>query len=256
MFAGQRVRRRIQDALAVASPLALAEAMDAHIAGRSGEDVRALIASSIKRMDAGDKRQLDLYLDLDRHDDLLGHRFSAFLRQNPRALAALDPDVLNAILADLGELPMIEHASRRIPLRTAGLLGLALAVAILPLAAQYIHQRGLLQGLNAPPAPPPIVPFVQQVAAHPALPAHRLHYAHKIHRHAPPKRVIAYAPHPRPRPHMRPHQHRRIARVRHGVWRHPYVADASRLGARARLDVSGYLRAIIDGDLPAAFKHL
>jgi hypothetical protein len=243
-------------------------------------------------MDAADKRQLDLYLDPDQHDDLLGHRFSAFLRQNPRALAALDPDVLNAILGELGELPTVEHPKRRLPARSVGLVALALAVAVLPLAAQYLHQRGLLQGLNTPAVPPPITPFAQQVAARSAAPVRhvrRVHHAYRPHRaravprvavhHAPrvivhhdphriavhhahkhvraiahhrralPKRVIAYAP--------RPHQRRaQPAHPAHREWKHPYEADTSVLGARARLHVSGYLRAIVDGNLTAAFAHL
>src|SRR5579872_5709210 len=139
MFARRRDRRRIDDALAVASPLALAEAMDAHISARSANEVRALVASSIKRMEPADRQQLDLYLDPDAQDDLIGHRFSAFLRQNPRALAALDPGVLDAILAELGQLPEVEHTRRQIPARSAALAALALAVAVLPLAAQYMH---------------------------------------------------------------------------------------------------------------------
>jgi hypothetical protein len=225
-------------------------------------------------MDAADKHQLELYLDPDATDDLVGHRFSAFLRQNPRALAALDPDVLNAILSELGELPAVEHHRRRLPARGAALALLALAVAVLPLAAQYMHQRGLIQGLSAPALPPVITPFVQQVAMRPrparaAIPV-RKHYApapvrhrHAVHakprvahyapkpvrviahhRHASPKRVIAYAPH-RTRP----------MRVRH-VWHHLFDADTSMLGARARLDVRGYLHAIIDRNLAAAFGHL
>jgi hypothetical protein len=268
MFAARKVRRRIDDALAVASPLALADAMDAHIAGRSEEDVRELIERSVKRMDAADRRQLELYLDPRGTDDLLGHRFSAFLRQNPRALSALDPDVLDAILGQLGELPAVEHPVRRLPAGVAGLVALTLIVAILPLAAQYVHQRGLLQDLNAPQPPAPITPFVQQrVALGSMLPIRRAHHAlphravshhavvHRAKHHtapyvayrkrAVPKRAIAYMPRP----------HRRV-RVHHHVWRHADVADASKLGARARLDVRGYLRAIIDGNLPAALAHL
>jgi hypothetical protein len=61
--------------------------------------------------------------------------------------------------------------------------------------------------------------------------------------------VIAYAP--------RPHQRRaQPAHPAHREWKHPYEADTSVLGARARLHVSGYLRAIVDGNLTAAFAHL
>jgi hypothetical protein len=39
-------------------------------------------------------------------------------------------------------------------------------------------------------------------------------------------------------------------------WRHPYEADASLFGQRARLVVSAYLHAIVAGDLGSALEHL
>lgn len=268
MLARRKLRRRIDDALAVASPLALAEAMDAHIAGRSSDDLRGLISRSAKRMDGGERAQLELYLNPNDPDDLLGHRFSAFLRQNPRAIAALDGDAVDAILRELGEMPQVEHVKRRLPAPAAALVTLVLAVALLPLVAQYTHQRGLLQGLTDPVLPPVIVPFVQRVSARPAArPHHALRVARRPAKHVrviakrpkrkPPRREIAA----RPRVHRTPgvawkFDRRNNPYFNHARWRHPYIADASTFGARARLTVKSYLRAIIAGNFPAALAHL
>lgn len=273
MFARRSVRRRIDDALAVASPLALAEAMDAHICARSTEDLRGLIERSAKRMDPGDRHQLELYLNLNDADDLLGHRFSAFLRQNPRSIAALDPDAAQAILAELGEIPPVEHFTRRLPARTTAFVALVLAIALLPLAAQYAHQRGLLQGLTDPlDAPPVIAPFVQRVSARTVAPRTK-HYVHtqrvpRVAHHlkkvrAAPRRLIAQ----RGRTRVAPVHHpvRAVAwkfdpgnnpyfnRTR---WHHPYFADASLFGERARTNVRSYLHAIVAGNLSTALTHL
>lgn len=269
MFARRSVRRRIDDALAVASPLALAEAMDAHICSRSTGDLRGLIERSSKRMDPAVRKQLELYLNLDDPDDLLGHRFSAFLRQNPRAIAALDADAANAILVELGDIPQIDRARRRLPAHTVAFVAVLLAVALLPLAAQYAHQRGLLQGLSDPLAVPVIAPFVERVSAHTTRPPARSHPAHHVHRfvahHAvkrKPQYVAVRRAAPTPRVYRRhtpvawkfdPANNPYFNRAR---WRHPYVADASLFGQRARLSVSSYLHAIIAGDLGTALQHL
>lgn len=244
MFAPRTVRRRIDDALAVASPLALAEAMDAHICSRSPEELHGLIERSIKRMDSGERRQLELYLNLEDADDLLGYRFSAFLRQNPRAIAALDPDAADAILAELGDVPPVAHPVRHLSARSAAFVGLVLAVAVLPLAAQYAHQRGLLQGLTDPLAPPPVItPFVESVSAKtartPAVPRARARTRFIARRAAAPK----------------PHAHHPV-RVARSRWHHPRITDSSRFGERARISVRSYLGAIIAGDLRTALSHL
>lgn len=273
MFARRSIRRRIDDALAVASPLALAESMDAHICSRSTGDLRGLIERSAKRMDAGERKQLELYLNLDDPDDLLGHRFSAFLRQNPRAIAALDPDAADAILVELGEIPAVHHATRRLPAHTVALVALVLVVALLPLAAQYAHQRGMLQGLTDPlAAPPAIVPFVERLSAkQPARPVKQstpLHFApprvaHRAVKSHKPRYVAQHRPIRKPH-HLLP-RHRAVAwkfdpvnnpYFNRARWSHPYQADPSLFGQRARTIVSSYLHALVAGDLRSALHHL
>ncbi|HET9095856.1 MAG TPA: hypothetical protein VFN37_04290 [Candidatus Baltobacteraceae bacterium] len=271
MVSRRSVRRRIDDALAVVSPLALAEAVDAHICSRSTEDLRGLVGRSAKRMDGGDRRQLELYLNLDDADDLLGHRFSAFLRQNPRAIAALDPDAVRAILAELGEIPPVEHFTRRLPARTTAFVALVLAVSLLPLAAQYAHQRGLLQGLTDPLAAPAVItPFVERVSARTVTP--------KVKKYAHPRHVPRVAVHAAKRPKRRLIAQRdrpRAVHVHHPAravawkfapvnnpyfnrarWHHPYFSDNSLFGERARVSVRSYLHAIAAGNLAAALAHL
>lgn len=271
MLARRKMRRRIDDALATASPLAIADAMDSHISGRSCDELRGMIERSLKRMDAGDQAQLQLYLNPEDPDDLLGYRFSAFLRQNPRAIAALDPQAVDTILGELGEIPRVNHPVRRLPARTLGIVVLVIAVALLPLAAQYAHQRGLLEGLTEPLLPPPIVPFVQRIGVHhPApKPVHRPHaVAHHSIAH---RRIVAH--HPAPVRHRRrvvafkPRAHRPVQVAwkfdrRNNPyfnpkrWRHPYVADESPFGTKARWSVRAYLTALIEGNLSAALVRL
>lgn len=258
MLAGRNLRRRIDDAIATASPLALAEAMDAHICRRSSSELRGIIERSRKRMDASERSQVDLYLNLNDANDLLGHRFSAFLRQNPRAIACLDPDVVDGILGELGDLPPVEHFRRRLSGRTSVLLAAVLAIAILPLAAQYAHQRGLLAGLNDPLLQPAsFAPFVERIAQPQRARARIARIAHRkpvrVHR-------VAVRPHyaPTPTHHViapRPHQphHVYVARAQ---WHRPISADSSRFGMRARSSVRAYLGALIAGNLPAAMRHL
>lgn len=58
---------------------------------------------------------------------------------------------------------------------------------------------------------------------------------------APPPRRVAWKFDPHNNPYVSPHAH---------------SVDRSAFGQRARLSVDAYLRAIIDGNLPAAFRHL
>lgn len=270
MLARRKLRRRIDDALATVSPLALADAMEAHVCSRSYDELRGMIERSVKRMESGDRAQLELYVNLAEPDDLLGHRFCAFLRQNPRAISSLDPESVDAILVELGEVPRLERPVRRLSSSTAALVALVLAVAVLPLAAQYAHQRGLLQGLSDPVFPPPIVPFVEQIRPRRVSAATPAHHARRIAHHAVHRRTIArhrYAPrvrrvialHPAVRqaaapawkfdPHNNPYFNRQR-------WRHPYVADSTIFGQRARVNVQSYLHAIARGDLSGALVHL
>ena len=273
MLARQKLRRRIDDALAVASPLALADAMDAHICSRDIAELRGLVERSAARMDGADRAQLALYLNPNDGDDLLGPRFSAFLRQNPRAIVALDPQAVDAILAQVGDLPQVSHTRRRLPASAAALLAIVLAIALLPLAAQYAHQRGLLEGLPEPAIlPSPIVPIVRPTLARAvaAVPPPTHHVA-IVHHARPPVRVaVHHRSHPvtahRAVAYHPIHRHPRAVawkfdrknnpyfnRVR---WHHPFVADSSEFGERARLSVRAYLNALIAGDFPAALAHL
>lgn len=274
MLARRRLMRRINDALSAASPLALADAMDAYVCARSPQDVHEMIRRSFKRLDSGERAQLQMYVNVDAPDDLVCHRFSAFLRQNPRAIAALEPQDVDAILQSVGELPPLEHNERRLPARTVAVVAAVVLVTLLPLAAQYLHQRGLLEGLTEPVIPPAIVPFVQPVTIHHAAvrskPPHTTIARHKVpaHRH----RSIAY----RPR-HASTHRSVAVkpyAPAVHQVawkfdrrnnpyfnrerWHHPYVEpkDISHFGQRARLSVASYLHAVRSGNLTAALVHL
>lgn len=268
MFASAKGRRRIDDAIAVASPLALSEAMNAYISRLSPEDVLALAKRSAKRMESGERKQLGLYLDLNEPGDLAAHRFVAFLRQNPRAIAALDRDAIEAILFELGEIPPVEHLTRRLSPRVTALVALAVAVAVLPLAAQYAHQRGLLDDLRNPILPVPIVPFVQTVAAHAVKPARPVKRRIAAHKHVAPRRRIARVHRRVPARAVALHRPAPVRRETNLAWKfdphnNPYVdrprrgaVDTSAFAQRARISVSAYLRAIIDGNLPAAFAHL
>jgi hypothetical protein len=133
------------------------------------------------------------------------------------------------------------------------LLGLLIAVAVLPLAAQYVRQRGLLEGLSEPLLLPAVTPFVERVGLHRPRPLVRRvvhhhaavrvrHIARRPHVH---KRIVAFVA---PRVAYRPPARRHV--------RHASVADASRFGVRARLSVRSYLHALIAGDIPAALGHL
>jgi hypothetical protein len=148
---------------------------------------------------------------------------------------------------------------------------LVIAVALLPLAAQYAHQRGLLEGLTEPILPPPIVPFVQRIGVHhpAAKPVH--HARAVVHHSTARRRVVAY--------HAAPVRHRRHAvafkpRAHRTVqiawkfdrrnnpyfnpqrWRHPFVAAESPFATKARWSVRAYLAALIDGNLSAALVRL
>lgn len=273
MFARRTLRRRIDDAIAVASPLALAEAMDAHICRRSIPELRGLIERSAKRMDGAERRQLELYLKLEDADDLLGHRFSAFLRQNPRAIAALDPDAAQTILAELGDIPAVEHHARRLSARSIAFVVLVLAVAVLPLAAQYAHQRGLLEGLTDPLAAPPVItPFVERIGARAGVP--KMKKISRPHVRRTPRTAHRAIRRPRRRLIARraPVSERRTVRAVRAVawkfapannpyfnrkrWHHPYAADASLFGERARISVRSYLQAVAAGNLTLALAHL
>ncbi len=273
MLARRKMKRRIDDALAVASPVAFADAIDAYMTSRSPQDARALAARSFERMDSGERSQLEFYLNLDDPDDLIGHRFSAFLRQNPRAMTALDAGAVEAILQDVGELPPFERARRRLPAPTAALVALIVAVTVLPLAAQYARQRGLLADLSDPVLPAAIVPFVQHFTLHKTPPPAIRRQPPRAVYHPVQRRAIARRHRSIPRHYAvvrRPAPKKTLAwkfdrlnnpyfnRVR---WRHPFVeryawAPRPRFVDQARLSVRSYLRALALGDTHSALAHL
>jgi hypothetical protein len=164
-------------------PLAFAASVDAYLDSRSPEEIRALVLRSIKRLDGAHRGQLALFLGLDIAADpidevggspvnderlrqfiescgLLRERFGAFLRDNPRAIYALGKQASERILGH-SENRFVTFLGRA-PLKVAGLLVVIVIFAVVPLVAQYAHQRGMLAGLtdiSIPPliAPPPVM---------------------------------------------------------------------------------------------------
>lgn len=271
MLGRHNLRQRIDDALAVASPLALAQATDTHIAHCSPDDLRTLIKNSVLRMEPAELEQLGLYVDPGDEDDVVADRFSAFLQHNPRAIAALDPHAVIGILTELGEVAPVEHPQRKLSAQIWGVVAVALVLVVLPLGAQYAHQLSWIQRLDAL-APAPIVPFVQRIALRraPSRPSHAHHVHPRVH--AAP-RTVHVAQHRTlvPVPHAVAYRPRHVSsappvawkfdrqnnpyfnRLR---WKHPYVTDAAFDGDRARVSVHQYLHALVVGNLGEALGHL
>ena len=237
-------RRRVNEALAVVSPLAFADAVEAYVTGLPNDDVRTLVQRSIKRMDSSERLQFAFFLGhdvasaagaddvfsrptvraeevqrlVDSSDDFLPNRFAAFLRENPRAMPALPDEALGDILAALpltqSEAQALSEAAqpRRIPLRGVLVFALAVLIAVVPLAAQYIRQRGMMAETVNPPVVP-MLPSMQAVGHGAKTPPQKASYARAAHRtiaqkpHVPnavPKHVVAFAP-------ARIHHHARVA---------------------------------------------
>ncbi len=300
-------------------PLGFAHSVDSYLESLPEEELRALVFRSVKRLDGAHRTQLALFLghDFSAHPldevggsslndqqlrafiescSLLRERYAAFLRENPRAIRALGKTTAARMMgAEDGAGYAEERVPlyRRIPLKGSALIALVLIVAFLPLAAQYVHQRGIIAGLSEISIVPPIGPgpasavrvpakaAPQRVVTIPAIPV----------RHAP-----APAHHARARPVVFHHRHpRHIAvhsRVRHmrvaSVWKfdpqyNAYFthnwrggglprASAPRAGARrtvsyagsyandfsgrASLVVTSYLDAVIRGNTKSALEHL
>lgn len=316
MLARRTGRHSVDKALAVVNPLAFAEAAEGYITGLPADDLRTLVLRSIKRMDPAERAQFAMFLghdagesddvftgssipvnDLQRlvesSDALLPNRFAAFLRENPRAVPALGTDALENILTTLPQTkfeprPEVEPQTgfRRIPLQTAAILALALLVAIVPLVAQYAHQRGIIAGLTDASFAPQL-PQVHRVAAAPrtqvyarkqtasapqhrraahtaprhvvaarphAVSSHRVHARKTIAQHHPVRVAALWKFDPRVNPYFNHH-----ARPWHDVAVHtprPQPQPMSPFEARARLAVQGYLHAVIAGDTAGALRHL
>lgn len=314
MLARRTERRRVNDALAVVSPLAFADAVESYVTSLQKDELRALVLRSLKRMDASERLQFAMFLGressgggadeifggplvpisevahlVEACDDLLPNRFSAFLRENPRAVPALGEDAVESILKTLPEAPprrsrMHDPGAGRISPKGALLIAAALLLAIVPLVAQYAHQRGILAGIaneaifppaplpHAAPAPP------KKISARVAAP--KPHAAKRVV-HPKARRLIAAAPvathvrarakitrHTRPRTPVRvasvwkfdPQYNRFVSHARAVPIPHaPPPAPSTSNGtfeARARLAVTSYLGAVIAGNTPSALQHL
>lgn len=233
MLARLNGRRRINDALAVVSPLAFADAVEAYVTSLEKDELRALVQRSVKRMDSSERMQFALFLGHDtagsgvaetfsrpmmraeevqslveRSDDFLPNRFAAFLRENPRAVPALGDD---AVLDILGALPLTQNgqralpggiSQRRVPARAVLIVAIAVSIAILPLVAQYVKQSGMIAG-SANPLLLPAVPRVHSTGGAPKAVRIAATHWNSVHHaaarpahtaHAAPKRIAAIVP--------------------------------------------------------------
>lgn len=288
-------------------PAAFEHSVEAYLDTLNQEDLRSLVLRSIKRMDGAHRSQLALFLGHDVGGDpidevggssvpehelrefiescgLLRERFTAFLRENPRAVFALG----NAASAQIFGVPDAGGAdeesrkpARKLPPRTAAIAAVAVALAVLPLIAQYAHQRGMIAGLDqlsmAPsitvPAPVHSAPLHRAVQPHHAVPAHTakapktpvVHHARAVAVYHPPvhraNRKVAV-------------RSRRIASVRnwkfdpqynpylnHRHWRPVAVSAnlppaARAFSSRAQLLVTSYLSDVVAGNTALALHHL
>lgn len=256
----------------------------------SDEQVRALVLRNIKRMDGASRAQLALFLghDISRDpidevgsgvDDgelrklvqscaLLRERYAAFLRENPSALDAPAPS-----------------PERPKPYKPVAFAAAAVALALIPLIAQYVHQRGMVSGPDqATIAAIVPAPFVRKVASAVHAPSHAKPPVHRRAPHRattpPPQRHVAMtvpaahsAMHVRAKrnkvrykriaywkfaPQNNPYFTRRWgARGRHAVAQHRAhapraVAVADGVTSRAGSVVSSYLLQVIHGGMPRA----
>jgi hypothetical protein len=286
MLARRTGRRRVNEALAVVSPLAFADAVEAYVTTLPSDEVRALVSRSVKRMDNCERMQFALFLG---HDvasgsgdafftgpamrpeqverlvesctDFLPNRFAAFLRENPRAVPALGDDAVNDILATL-PLTQAERTalpgsdrSRRVPLRAVLVFAVAVLIAVVPLTAQYLRQRAMIGETVNPPAT--MLPAPDVVAHHAKAPAHRAAQL-PLHRniarsprpaHAVPKHVIALSP-----PATHAHANRVVAKRANKQTRH--VASLWKFDPRYNpyFNHKGFARssAVVAGAAPVA----
>jgi hypothetical protein len=304
MFGSRKARSALHQALAIASPLAVTDSVEEYVTAMPADRVRELIVSSLKRMDGAERAQLALFLGCEGAqvdemrvaslpvremetlvrscDDLLPNRFAAFLRENPRAIVALGDDAVDAIVNRLQ--PAISSApqestvesERRLSLRTAGFVALAVLLGFTPLVAQYVHQRLSVAGLSDVVAVPPVF----HVAAPPVTAAHPARHAyHGVPRVARPARlphpVVAARPHhvrvkhvvfhPIVRKHPVEHvagnwkldpRNNRLVRHRAPVAGLQRTPPKDRFQERAGLMVQSYLNDVIGGNRASALRHL
>lgn len=265
-------RRWVQRTLAAVDPSALADSVETYVGLLPPDELHALALRSMNEMNPVDRVQFEMYGGQkpieNGNDGLLARRMTAFFRQNPRAIEALGDDALQQILRPFApaDLPRVE---RRPGAGAAALAILALAVAVVPLAAQYAHQRGILQGLSDTTlAPAAVVPMPHPIAAH-RRPDVRSIAKHQPRGHSsrvaglkPRSRVALVRRHKTPfGPTHRPHRAVRAPLSLAGVWKfdrrnYKYFSRPSRFQQRARLEVQSYLDAVIAGNTRSALQHL
>lgn len=279
---------------------AFAHSVETHLESLTAEEVRALVLRSIKRMDGAHRSQLALFLGHEVGADpidevggsplheqqlrayvesstLLRERFAAFLRENPRAAIALG-------IVDRDEARV--SPLRKLPPKTAAIAALALVLAFLPLAAQYVHQRGALSGLGQisllPPAPaaPPRARLQREPARraihHAAAPRTQHHVRskkralalHAAHRRGTERRIAAapvravhrtHAAAPwKFDPRYNPYFNRGRWHVAYHEATHaaPHAAPVDAFARRARIIVEGYLADVVAGNTAGALRHL
>ncbi len=142
--------------------LASAQEIDSYLDCLTSEQVVALVAETIAQLGSTYRAQLVLYLGCELSPDnleedlrncpLLRERFAAFLRDNPGALT-----------------PAARGPLHTKPARIALASLLAIALAIAPLAAQYLHQQGMV----SVPEPAIAAPQPRHAMVHrPVAPSH------------------------------------------------------------------------------------
>lgn len=292
-------------------PAAFEHSVETYLDSLTAEDLRGLVLRSIKRMDGEHRSQLALFLGHDVGGDpidevggssvqehelrefiescaLLRERFTAFLRENPRAVFALGHAASAQIFGvpNAGEADEAARApARRLPLRTVAVAALAVALAVLPLIAQYAHQRGMIAGLDQLSMAPPVTfsAPVRSVPVHRKAQQHSKARAHVAKARKPPAvhhaaAVAVYRRTLHRRPHaVAPHsaaRSRRVAAVRnwkfdpqynpylnHRHWRPVRVAAnlppaGGAFASRAQLLVTSYLADMVSGNTASALHHL
>lgn len=293
-------------------PAAFQHTVEAYLDSLTTEELRSTVLRSVRRMDGAHRAQLALFLGHDVGGDpiddvggssvqenelrtfidscgLLRERFNAFLRENPRAVRALDRTAVDKIFSSWSERLIERDGDRRrsnkLSPKTAAIIAVAIALAVLPLVAQYAHQRGMIAGLDqvsmAPPIAAPVpkhtVPVREAVqrrtAPHvasvrkprkatrvaAAVPGHqRVHHTaprHVAYHRAAPvrhKRSVAWKFDPQYNPYLNHHGWHATSHAAAAM----YLPANNEFASRAALLVSSYLAAVIAGHTGVALQHL
>lgn len=292
---------RLERALGVVSPAVLAASVAAYVERCGADELHARLARGLGALSAEERTQLAMWvggIEVDRSLSLVEVQAilesaadpvpgaAAFLRENPRAAMVLGGDAVDTILEPFsGELAPRPVEPRRLPLSAAALVAAVVFIAVVPLVAQYAHQRSVLSGLTSPIAAlvAPARPVARGRAAtvrpapHHVRPVHRVHPKHRrrpaVHRRRMraaarrpvtrvarrvvrrPMRRIAFGGSawkfaPSHNPYLRP----RVRRAELASDRR--VFGSPRFDARARFIVASYLHAVIAGKTRLALAHL